>query len=144
MLDIKALEEFVVNSLKPLATSRKVISYANPADYDLFNVPANGLGLVYVSIESVDVGETSNKRFGPVLLQPIARIKLKLAQRGGHSHKLCYPTLEQIVTILNGLDYAGSRLIFGGWRHMPEDEKDKCWRYDVDFSFAFDLAVDNC
>lgn len=146
MFDIKELEEAIVLRLKPLEASRKIFSFSNPEDYENRNIPVNGLGIIFVSFDSLTNQLPENKKFGPITTQPNTKIKLVLIQRGNYSHKSCYPTLKAIVELLNGYRISGSPLILTAINHTDSDKKDKCWMYELTFNYIFDLisSCENC
>jgi hypothetical protein len=137
----ETLETAIVDLLKPLVESRRVTPYCHPEDYDNKNLPANGLGFIYVAIKKVTAELPSNKRFGHIVTQPVVDIELTLYQRGGLSHKYCYPTIEQIVNTLNGTVISQSPLIFTGFEHLESSDVNKYWKYKITFSYVFDLAA---
>lgn len=139
-IELTKLEESIVTELETLIATRKIKPFANPGDYDLTNIPANGLGFVYVSISNATSDAQSvNKKFGPIITRPTLNVNIKLVQRGNFSHKLCYPTVERIISLLHGFEYQQNRLIFDNFSYSKQDAQDKCWQYDMNFKYSFDF-----
>ena len=142
-ININEFESAIVKALQILATSRKIVPYANPGDYDLANIPANGLGFVYVNAGNITTPEMPiSKNFGPIITRPNINVLITLVQRGNYSHKLCYPTIELIISLLHGFEYQNSRMLFDNFTYKQQDKQDKCWQYDMQFNYAFDFLAE--
>lgn len=140
-ISIADLENFIVEELASLAQTRKIVPYANPSTYDLTNIPANGMGYLYVNIASISTPDMPNNRnFGPIITKPNVTIRLTLVQRGNYSHKHCYPTIESIISLLHGLEHNSNILLFDNFSYAKQDNEDKCWQYDIIFKYSFDFV----
>lgn len=138
MIDLQLLEEAVVKQLMPLAKSRKIRPFANPTEYE---EPISGLGAVYVSIGNIDIVSEPNKAFGAIVTKCKVALDLNLRQRGNYSHKFCYPTVEQIIALLNGFEYGQGRILFQSANYSKQESEDKFWHYEISMAYYFDLIA---
>lgn len=146
--DIIKLEASIVQRLEPIKASRKITPRAFPDDLENEGVPISGMGICLVAFQSANGTQPTNLQFGNQPQTITLAFELVLIQRGGKSHKLNYPTIQQIVDLLAGqklIDEPGyGKLYFNSVAYSGLTQEEKCWIYTISFSMPYTMVSGDC